>query len=84
MTEQQIELQMRVFNERINETERTLEWLYEQRREFINRHNLNKPCSHKWDNGYMVCTECGYKRPVNHVDPNDDEWDKDRRPSDEE
>lgn len=36
MTEQQIELQMRVFNER------TLEWLYEQRREFINRHNLNK------------------------------------------
>lgn len=43
MTEQQIELQMRVFNERIGETERTLEWLYEQRREFINRHNLNKP-----------------------------------------
>lgn len=42
MTEQQIELQMRVFNERIGETERTLEWLYEQRREFINRHNLNK------------------------------------------
>lgn len=42
MTEQQIELQMRVFNERIAETERTLEWLYEQRREFINRHNLNK------------------------------------------
>ena len=33
---------MRVFNERIGETERTLEWLYEQRREFINRHNLNK------------------------------------------
>ena len=42
MTEQQIELQMRVFNERIGETERTLEWLYEQRREFINRYNLNK------------------------------------------
>lgn len=42
MTEQQIELQMRVFNERIGETERTLEWLYEQRREFINRHNLNR------------------------------------------
>lgn len=42
MTEQQIDLQMRVFNERIGETERTLEWLYEQCREFINRHNLNK------------------------------------------
>lgn len=42
MTEQQIELQMRVYNERIEETERTLAWLQEQRREFINRHNLNK------------------------------------------
>lgn len=63
MTEQQIELQMRVFNERIGETERTLEWLYEQRREFINRHNLNKPCDHDWHQipytPTIVCNKCG-------------------------
>lgn len=65
MTEQQIELQMRVFNERIGETERTLEWLYEQRREFINRHNLNKFCEHEWIRTPVteltVCEKCGKK-----------------------
>lgn len=59
MTEQQIELQMRVFNER------TLEWLYEQRREFINRHNLNKFCEHEWIRTPVteltVCEKCGKK-----------------------
>lgn len=70
MTEQQIELQMRVFNERIGETERTLEWLYEQRREFINRHNLNKPCDHSFvwftqkdRSSKWACSKCGEDKP---------------------
>ena len=66
MTEQQIELQMRVFNERIAETERTLEWLYEQRREFINRHNLNKPCDHIMHRvgGYYRCVKCDERKDI--------------------
>lgn len=46
MTPEQIEQHMLEYNKRIEEVERTLAWLQEQRREFINRHNLNKVKQH--------------------------------------
>jgi hypothetical protein len=34
--------ELEIIDERISEAERLLTWLYEQRREYINQHNLNK------------------------------------------
>jgi hypothetical protein len=34
--------ELEIIDERISEVERLLTWLYEQRREYINQHNLNR------------------------------------------
>lgn len=62
------EHKLRQYDEMIDAMEKRLEVIREQRREIINRYNLNK-CDHEWVhslvlgyNGYQICTLCGEKK----------------------
>lgn len=60
--------------------EESLARLQAERREIVNRYDLNK-CEHKytWDSAFK-CTACGTPRPSDVSSSGDDSWDTDRRP----
>lgn len=49
----------------IAKAEESLAWLQAERREIVNRYDLNKTCDHSWKLGVVgpdVCLECGAER----------------------
>lgn len=72
----EIEHKLKQFDEIIAQAEATVARLHEERREFINRHNLNK-CHHEWvrqvcadvyQPDYAMCRKCGEHAEIGTVE----------------
>lgn len=72
----EIEHKLKQFDEIIAQAEATVARLYEERREFVNRHNLNK-CKHEWvlqvcadihQPDFAMCRKCGEHAEIGTVE----------------